>query len=654
MSLTPTAEQQAIIDAFRTGDNLVIEAGAGTGKTSTLKLLAAEAPRQRGVYIAYNRAIASDAQRSFPAWVTCKTAHSFAYGAVGKHYSHRLNGPRLPAQRTAQILGLREPVKVGEVVLSPHQLARLVGETLSRFCYGAAEQVRRSHVPAVNGLDRPGQAELAGYLVPVAQRAWDQDITQGSGELRFTHDHYLKMWTLSRPQLPADYVLLDEAQDSNGCVAGLVEDQQAQRIWVGDRSQAIYGWRGALDAMEHAQGRRLQLSQSFRFGPAIATEANKWLTILDAPLRLVGYDQLASRVERLEQPDAVLCRTNAGAIIQAIAATGAGRRPALVGGGQDIRRMAEAAEQLQQGRGTSHPELFAFTSWSEVRAYVEQEAEGSDLRVLVRLIDQHGPRQLMRIVDSLADERYADLVLSTAHKAKGREWPRVRINGDFQEPKPGEDGEPGEPGRDEAMLAYVAVTRAKQVLDRTGLAWIDSLVRPERRLAAAAEAAPVVDSEVVPLEVEPVAAAAVVGYLDGQTRQALAGVPPSPLCPGCGTHGTVVPETALCVTCTTEHVWAEVAAVREQLGLAEQAVLEPAGFVGWAPATDGEAVWFHHSTPAAAAAPVLAVPHCHRCGSDACLCDPDRAAEHSARCGVPAGPRPAREAWARAQLAGAR
>jgi ATP-dependent exoDNAse (exonuclease V) beta subunit len=37
----PTGEQQAIIDASQSGADLVIEAGAGTGKTSTLRLVAA-------------------------------------------------------------------------------------------------------------------------------------------------------------------------------------------------------------------------------------------------------------------------------------------------------------------------------------------------------------------------------------------------------------------------------------------------------------------------------------------------------------------------------------------------------------------------------------------------------------------------------------
>ncbi len=96
----PTAEQQAIIDACAAGKHVVVEAGAGTGETSTLRMVAAVKPRQRGVYIAYNRAIADEARKSFPASVTCRTEHSFAFAVVGRRYAHRLNGPRLPARET--------------------------------------------------------------------------------------------------------------------------------------------------------------------------------------------------------------------------------------------------------------------------------------------------------------------------------------------------------------------------------------------------------------------------------------------------------------------------------------------------------------------------------------------------------------------------
>jgi hypothetical protein len=472
---TPTAEQAAIIEAGRAGGNIVIEAGAGAGKTSTLKMLAAAAGNRRGLYVAYNRAIADDARRDFPRTVQCSTAHSLAYGAIGRTYRHRLNGPRVPARETARILRINDPAKIGGLYLAPNQIARLTSETVARFCRSADPEPGRYSVPRKPGLDEDAELrELQDLLVPLARRAW-ADISSPDGRLRFDHDHYLKMWQLSEPRLPAEYVMLDEAQDANPVILDVVTRQKgAQLIAVGDRSQAIYGWRGAIDAMDaFPAGVRLSLSQSFRFGPAVAHEANKWLDILAARLRLTGYDRISSMVSHLDSPDAILCRTNAEAMAQAMASVNAGRDTAIVGGGSDIRRLAEAAVTLKAGAGTDHPELYAFRTWSEVQDYAENDPGGSDLKVLVQLIDSHGPDVIMDVIDRLCDEDRAETVISTAHKAKGREWDSVKIAGDFREPKKDEDGERGQVSREDAMLAYVAVTRAKLTLDRAGLAWVD-------------------------------------------------------------------------------------------------------------------------------------------------------------------------------------
>jgi superfamily I DNA/RNA helicase len=258
-SLMAAGEQQAIIDASQSGADLVIEAGAGTGKTSTLRLVAATQPRRRGLYVAYNKAIATDAKRSFPTSVTCATAHSLAFRAVGRRFAHRLNGPRMPARQTAKELDITRPLAIPHVgLLAPQQVARLVMETITRFCHSEAAHVEPWHVPKTPGLDDPPTiAVLREALVPLARRAW-ADLSNPDGRLRFTHDCYLKLWQLSDPHLPADYVLLDEAQDANPVVAAIVDRQHhAQRILVGDRCQAIYGWRGAIDAMSrfHADHR---------------------------------------------------------------------------------------------------------------------------------------------------------------------------------------------------------------------------------------------------------------------------------------------------------------------------------------------------------------------------------------------------------------
>src|ERR1041385_6027626 len=98
----PTPEQEAAIAAFATGDHLVLQAGAGSGKTSTLYMLAAST-RRWGRYIAFNRSIANEARNTFPHNVKCGTAHSLAWHAVGKRYSDRLGAPRMSSAKLASL-----------------------------------------------------------------------------------------------------------------------------------------------------------------------------------------------------------------------------------------------------------------------------------------------------------------------------------------------------------------------------------------------------------------------------------------------------------------------------------------------------------------------------------------------------------------------
>lgn len=473
--LNPTDEQVQIVDAARRGINLVIQAGAGTGKTSTLKMVAG-ARRDRALYVAYNRSIAQEAGRSFPSHVTCRTAHSLAYGAVGKRFAHRLNGPReLPARR-AEILGTAFFDLGPQLAISPVQMARIAVETVTQFCYSADEDITSTHVPHQHGIVGSAHAALAAAVVPYALRAW-ADINDADGLLKFQHDHYLKMWALMRPVLSADVVMLDEAQDSNPVVAQLVQQQShAQRIAVGDSNQSMYEWRGACDALGTWDADEvLYLSRSWRFGQIIADEANRWLQQIDTPLRLQGNPRIHSRIGALSRPAAVLCRTNAEALHSVLLMLSQGRKVALAGGGADIKRLAEAALELKCGRRTSHPELYVFPSWTALQEYVEGDQAGRDLKPFVDLIDAHGAEKIIAAVEALVDERRCDTTISTAHKSKGREWESVAIAPDFAEPI----GRSEIPKRD-AMLAYVAVTRARRQLDRAGLAWIDKYVRQGR------------------------------------------------------------------------------------------------------------------------------------------------------------------------------
>ncbi|WEH12206.1 UvrD-helicase domain-containing protein [Streptomyces sp. VNUA24] len=479
---TPTDEQVHAADAFRAGHHLALQAGAGTGKTTTLALLATSTQR-RGRYLAFNKSIALDAAARFPRTVQCKTAHATAYAALGHRYTGRLNSPRQPAWKTGQALGITRPVRIGEHEISTRSLSYTVLRTVTRFCYSADRAVGRHHVPALRRLGTPGEhAQLAEAVLPFARRAWADLHNPDQGVVRFEHDHYLKMWALTEPKINADFLLLDEAQDTNPVLEQVFSAQRghAQLVMVGDSAQAIYGWRGARDVMTGFDATQLALTQSFRFGPVIAEQANRWLELAEAPIRLTGSTAIAAEVSDLARPDAVLCRTNIGAMTEVMRLLTEGRRVALTRGAQALAALALAARDLQDGRPTTHPELVLFTSWGELQEYAEHDPAGCDLQPFVNLVDTHGPDAILAALSQLTDEKTADVTVSTAHSAKGREWPTVRIADDFPPPKDtGEHDTQGrpipEPVNDtDARLAYVAVTRARHHLDLGGLSWINT------------------------------------------------------------------------------------------------------------------------------------------------------------------------------------
>ena len=469
-----TGEQEDALAKFSEGESLAIKAGAGTGKTSTLLALAQSTTR-RGQYIAFNKAIVAESRAKFPANVTCSTAHSLAYVNATPAMKRRLkDSRRMRSEEIAARLGIA-PIGfdhagvTGEAkVLSAGFLAGLVMRAITNFCQSADDVPVARHVPLIEGLDAPGEYTLNNLvsrkLLPIIRVAWD-DLMRDNGHLPFRHDHYLKAWQLSGPRIEADFILFDEAQDANPVMVAIVAAQtHAQLVWVGDSNQQIYSFTGAVNALEDVPAdRQAFLTQSFRFGPRVAEVANEILDRLDADLRVQGWAEIASRVTEVAQPDAILCRTNAAAVRNVMTAQATGLRAHLVGGGDQVVRFAKAARDLMNGRGTDHVDLACFGTWGEVQTYVAEDEQGGELQLLVKLVDEFGVDTILQALDNMIREDAADIVVSTAHKSKGREWDTVQLAGDF----------PDDPKGEELRLLYVAVTRAKLVLDISAVAALE-------------------------------------------------------------------------------------------------------------------------------------------------------------------------------------
>lgn len=497
--MQPTEEQRNCLALFNSGASMRIEAAAGSGKTTTLRYLMTDGARRgRTLYTSFGKKTVEEAKARFPQGVDVRTNHSLAFRTTGSRWQRlgRLEG-RITTRALAELWGWSD--RVFAPFAPMHVGAHAVLRTIDTFCQSADPFIGREHVPPLKGAHGLGEVAFETRVLDFAEATWDRMMDTDPGErMPITHDVYLKAWALGKPQLGYGTILLDEAQDTTDLMIGLLASQRGtQLVVVGDRFQQIYAWRGAVNAMSNFKTDVIgHLTQSFRFGPAIANVANAVLAeYLETGMRIRGSSTIASRCAPVESPRAVLARTNAELIGALIAAQLAmpNQRFAVVGGTNEMEALVRGAMDLMQGVRTWVPDLAPFSNWAEVMEAAGEDG-GTYLKPLVTLVQTYGPSMLLqhlqRAKGNERDEDSCRQLFSTVHKAKGREFQSVALCGDFAEKMP--PAAPGEPSAwnpEEGNLLYVAVTRARELLDISGCpAALDAIRRYAESQATAGDA----------------------------------------------------------------------------------------------------------------------------------------------------------------------
>lgn len=438
----------------------MVSAYAGGGKTSVLAEYARRRPNERFLYLAFNKAIKLEAERRFPSNVKCMTTHGIAYAGFGRDYSHKLGNPR-PYHLT-KALGL-DLVSAGVVL---DVVAAYLSSTDDNFNEGHTSRAR---------VDQ----KSIGHALDLARRTWAMMRDPANTEVPMPHDGYLKLFQLSRPVIRKGCILLDEAQDSNPLIYDIVKQQHCRKILVGDEYQGIYAFRGALNAMHDFRkiaDEELFLTASFRFGAGIASLATALLADWRGetrPLRGLGPTPTRWGVDQ-NAPHTVISRSNGALFAEAVGHVLAGH-PFGYLGGVEAYRMSSILDvyHLHAGSFELIQDRFfrAFDGWDQFREYAETLDDRESLS-LIKIIDTYGnatPGLVERIRKEAVDELTGnEIILTTAHKAKGLEWDNVRLLDDFVElviDVDKETGKPKYPDKEEINLHYVAITRALKRLE---------------------------------------------------------------------------------------------------------------------------------------------------------------------------------------------
>ena len=308
---------------------------------------------------------------------------------------------------------------------------------------------------------------LKEEIVVYAQKLWELKIDKNN-EVPIEHDTYLKLWQLSNPVISGfDCILFDEAQDANPVILDVILKQTQRKFFVGDDFQNIYGFRGAQNAMDKVQADKDHfLTKSFRFGDKIAKLATAVLKDRDLKKPIQGNSEVPSKIAKVNRRKKYthIFRTNAGLLKEALRLSDTKSKVAVVGKIDGAVAKIRSAHFLfdEKKEKVRDYEIKQYKDWDELETLAKKN-DNFELITITEFVKEHRsavPSLLKQLENSCTySENQADVILTTGHKAKGREFDQVVLDSDFER-RFMKDGKPKEKvSVDESNLFYVALTR---------------------------------------------------------------------------------------------------------------------------------------------------------------------------------------------------
>lgn len=428
-----TIEQLDILAAASASkSNIMIQALAGTGKTSTLEALVSHLPKQPVLYLCFNKKNANEASDRMPSTCTVRTFNSIGHrvwaSVVGKNL-------RLEPKKTQNILReiINEAPKstqsalwdcfyeVGQAVALGKSLCYLPAD-----CYPGIKSLVTQGI--FHSLLEEEPDDLASDLIDTV---FIRSIKQSyEGLIDYNDQVYMPaLFRGTYPQFPI--VLVDEYQDLSPCNHALLSRLVKGRIiGVGDPNQNIYGFRGAAaegmtSAIANFSMDVYPLSTSFRCPSTIVNHV-KWHVPSFRASKEGGNVRLPHRLDSSDIGDGstIISRNNAPLLRVAFSLLGSGRSISIAG--SDIGpKLIAIMKKLGSVDLTKSQTLDAIAEWENDKLAKESKT-AEDLAGCMRVFAEHGTDlgQAIAYAEHLFKQT-GTILLTTIHKAKGLEWKDV-------------------------------------------------------------------------------------------------------------------------------------------------------------------------------------------------------------------------------------
>lgn len=466
----PSPQQQAFFDWILDGSgNLILQAVAGAGKTTTL--IQGLSRMEGSVFFgAYNRKIADE----------IKAKASKAKVDRNGIYINTLHGCCFSDWRRLHKQVSVDDRKVQKIV---DDIARTKPEITSfetfvlkmvsfakQFLIGVKRPV--DHMPTWKGImehfsvDAEMDDESIELALEYAVEVFKRSAATCKTVVDFDDMIFAPLY-YNIKFFQNDWVLIDECQDINPArreAAKRLLKPTGRFVAVGDRCQAIYGFTGAggdsVDRIiEEFKCAELPLTVTYRCPKSVVSYVHQWVSHIeahpDAPEGVVRPVIAAPKPETdsaMEAPvkaqpwflregmkttDAVLCRYTRPLIQTAFAMIRAGVACKVEGRdiGNGLCKLAQRwkvksldALETRLAQYLAREIEKAKAAKSDARADAVTDVVET-LRIFIDRCRAAGKTTIKELTDDIqtmfADDVAGMLTLSTGHKAKGREWPRV-------------------------------------------------------------------------------------------------------------------------------------------------------------------------------------------------------------------------------------
>ncbi len=491
--------QSASVD----GCHIVVNAGAGTGKTSTsingLNLWAGQktewtpSDEQQAIWdalcvgdlpksvtmCAFNKSIATEASRVMPkrkGWMA-RTMNSAGWASCKFH----LKGISMNTEKTFDIMATL--VRGSLQKMNRQKPGFITGtKTLVNLCkYNLMEGEPEELAMLVDhyGVDIQSCREDVFGLVP--------QIIRLSKERTKEADFADQLWlpiVLDLKPFKVDFMIVDEAQDLNTCQQQFALRAAQRLMFVGDVNQAIYGFTGAdvnsIPRMVELLGesdkgiQQFPLMMTRRCGKEIVKEAQKIVPNYTAhesnPEGSIN-EMMEEKFEPLPG-ELTICRTNAPALRHAFKSLRR-KQPTAIIGRDHGKYLMDLVKRLSEGNDSMRtPDLYRAIQDYRAREVDRLESARYPAETQMQLLedkvnclfvftdDCKNAGEVHATIDKLFNDFPGEQQcrFSSIHRAKGLEAPKVNLLYPHLLPHP--MAKKAWEKQQETNLKYVAITRA--------------------------------------------------------------------------------------------------------------------------------------------------------------------------------------------------